>query len=380
MAIPPPMRQRGFTMVELIIAIALALTLTIAGTLALNKVQDLSYVIAQRSDMQENARSAFNFLATDISLAGTGMPVGGVALPAFTIPANAPTYGSAFSICCNTFLLDASNHPFLYSAEGGWSYPPHLGPDYKPEPLITLTYVDSVVSMLGGAANATCAQPPMVLDQYNVTITDIAQGAQITFSNCTNIADPADPANALKIGDALLVCDGTCAAGVITALPGANAVQLVSGDPLNFNQPSAATGNIQALKVSGAYPPGATATRIKIVTYYLDPSSGPDGLKGTADDGPPFRLMRRVNAGSAVVLAENILDMQVSYDLYDDSNSSAQDAGEQNPARITPGLIRNVNLFLTVRSPLPNRNGAYQGISLATSVAPRNLSYQNRYQ
>lgn len=383
--------QSGFSLLEIIIAIAITLVITIAGVSALNKVQELSSVIAQRSDMQLNARSAFNYLASDISLAGTGLPFGGVALP--VVGVNPPTYGSLFSTCCTAFRNDSNGNPFLYAAEGGWSYPPHLGSiDHLPQPLITVSYLDTDVSTEGGLASASCGPPPvppMVLDQFwpslvapftkSATVTDVAQGVKIKFNDCVDITDPTDPSNALKIGDALLVCATNCAVGIITDLPGGNAVLLKSGDALHLNQPTVALGNIQAMRVAGNYPAIISATRIKIVTYFLDPDAGVDGIKGTSDDGPPFRLMRRVNAGNPVVLAENILDLQVSYDLYDDSSAS-QTAGEQNPLNIVPNLIRNVNLFVTVRSPMPNAKGAYQGMSLATSVSPRNLSYHNRYQ
>ncbi len=40
-----------------------------------------SRLVSQRSEMQDNVRAAINMIAKDVSMAGSGIPSGGVALP-----------------------------------------------------------------------------------------------------------------------------------------------------------------------------------------------------------------------------------------------------------------------------------------------------------
>ncbi len=72
---------RGFTLVELVLAMGLA-TVVLGGALALTtQAIGLSDMVSQRSDMQQNGRVAMNMMARDASLAGTGFPTSGIQLP-----------------------------------------------------------------------------------------------------------------------------------------------------------------------------------------------------------------------------------------------------------------------------------------------------------
>src|SRR3972149_3806175 len=74
-------RGGGFILIELIVAMALGL-IVLAGAVALfRQGVDISYMVTQRAEMQQNARVAINTVARDLSIAGTRLPSGGIQLP-----------------------------------------------------------------------------------------------------------------------------------------------------------------------------------------------------------------------------------------------------------------------------------------------------------
>lgn len=98
--------------------------------------------------------------------------------------------------------------------------------------------------------------------------------------------------------------------------------------------------------------------------------------------------MRQVSGHTAVPLAENVVNLQFTYDTY---NSSGQLLNQVGDAGYSVGtsfnLIRKINVIhLTTRSQLPGTRSAlmatkgYQSFDFQTSISARNLSYQNRYQ
>ena len=105
------------------------------------------------------------------------------------------------------------------------------------------------------------------------------------------------------------------------------------------------------------------------MTYYLDP-----GTSTTAS-----RLMRQVNAQRPVPVAENIENLQFSYDIFNDvtgvETSNLRNAGG------TPNQIRKVNLSVGARAPLQRLVGkGLDRVTLATSISPRNVSFSDRYK
>jgi hypothetical protein len=93
--------------------------------------------------------------------------------------------------------------------------------------------------------------------------------------------------------------------------------------------------------------------------------------------------MRQVNGQQPVPVMDGVENLQVTYDVYDDtaSNSSSTLITNNKTANGTPGLIRKVNLVLSVRS--TRKTGPTKSLShltLAAAVSPRNLSFRDRYK
>ena len=143
-------------------------------------------------------------------------------------------------------------------------------------------------------------------------------------------------------------------------------VPFANNDVLKMNQtPTAGTGlNSAALNATGAGP-----MRILVITYYLDNTVS------------PARLMRQVSGHSPMPVAENVVYMKFSYDLYDGANKipwpNRADGGAS--LALLPTQITKINiLHMAIDTQLKSTSG-YQGLDLQTSVSARNLTYSNTY-
>src|SRR5450631_136058 len=85
-------RALGFSMVELMVAMAVGLVI-MGGAMQLFKSgTTATMMVTQQAEMQQNVRAALNLVARDVSMAGAGLPSGGLALP-YGTGAVASTYG-----------------------------------------------------------------------------------------------------------------------------------------------------------------------------------------------------------------------------------------------------------------------------------------------
>ena len=166
--------------------------------------------------------------------------------------------------------------------------------------------------------------------------------------------------------------DAQTAAAVaeITGLPTNTQINFAAGDALNFNQ----TGANSLAAVAAAYVAGTTITvcRLNAVTYFLQvPPAG-----GTVQT---VRLMRQVNGLNAVPVADNIINLQFSYDVIN-SVGGTMSANQSNPigAGLSPALIQKVNMWVMGQS-LVSAGKQYQSMYLASSTSAGNMSFCNSY-
>ena len=363
--------QRGFTLLEGLLALAIGLVVLAAASMMLKKSFDVTILLTQRAEMQQNARAGMNTLLRELSQAGSGgLPVGGIQLP---VGGGAGGANSASLFACDTavcyvkhnnfgagnYLYYVNPNPSTYYVAGNPSPPGVIGvtPDS-----ITLAYVDPTVN-LGAFSN-----PPL-------PATLNPSGAQATMDSAVSLAK-------LQLGDLIVFTSGSQAViGSITSFAAGKKLDFADSDPLNINQPSASNGNISALKVNNAFPNNILAYRLLLVTYFVQQRPGPDGILGTSDDS--LRLMRQVNLQTPVPVVENVENLTVSYDLIDDGSGDPASTLKTNnsTANGTPNLIKKINIAITVRSSQKRGpNGDFQRITLASSVSPRDLSFHDRYK
>ncbi len=333
-------KRRGFTLVEFLVASAVTITLLGTAVLLLNSAMFSNRAVTQITEAQQNLRAGMNLMVSDILAAGTGIPVGGVAIPSGNGSSAVRRPGLAIPFPISSGMISA-----VTPGDG-------LGPTMNgvATDAITLLETDDRRSFAG------------------ITLTDVTpSGSQIRYPASAQITAPPAP---MELGDLLLIsnANGT-ALGMATNIAASDFVNFSSSDPMNINQPSAAFGTIANLAnpppPAGSYPP-TTATRIRAISYFID----------AADPNNP-RLMKAVNGRNPQVVADGIENLQVSYDIFD--LSGAITANLANPAN--PNQIRKVNLFLTARS---RERGAgnrdFYRISAGTELSVRNLAFRDRYQ
>ena len=68
-------------MVELMVAMAVGLIITAAATQLFNSRMNATMLVTEQAEMQQNVRAALNLVARDVSMAGSGLPSGGLDLP-----------------------------------------------------------------------------------------------------------------------------------------------------------------------------------------------------------------------------------------------------------------------------------------------------------
>jgi prepilin-type N-terminal cleavage/methylation domain-containing protein len=380
---------RGFTLIELMVSLAVGMLVVGSAVQLFSLGLDATFVVSQRAEMQQDLRATSNLLLKDISLAGAGMPPGiAVALPSGTPKTSIygcdqvgnciPGGGLAYP--CSTNVGPCV--PTLYGIIPGWQLgitPP--GSPVKSD-VITVVYSDSLFALncyavtfpAGGAVNPvtftapvptppTCALPPGLVNPQAVN----------------------DPVVGLTTGDLILFTNtlgkstGQAIAEVSNVSAGGNpyTVNFLDNDPLEFNQSGAAAGDLAQI-IAGA---NTLATRIFVISYYLKLQPDPLGV----GPGTPV-LMRQVNGHLPVPVAENVVNLQFTYDTYDAAGNLLNAQGNAGYPGTSLNLIRKTNItHLTVRgqvaggrSYLMTTNG-YQSFDFQTSISARNLSYQNRY-
>ena len=333
--------ESGFTLVEFLVASGAALIL-VAGTFTfLGNVFSSGTTMRQVMDTQQKIRVALNEIAREVVRAGTGMPSSGIAIP------------------------NGNNSQSI--ARGGAGA--NLGNLTTPNNVLAiLSPGDGVGPTIAGVA--TDAITIVTVDQSSpgCNIDDITpSGSQVDW-----VEDISAGVNQLFVGDFLLFTNVNASVfGQITNIQtngNNNSSNFANSDPMNFNQPSAANGNINSLANAGnpvTFPP-TTATRVKVITYYLDNS----------DTAHP-KLMRQINSETVQLVAEDIYNLQFAYDLFDyDTNTPTTNQATTN----SPNQIRAVSVAIEGRSTEVNRQtNDYYSFGLTSKVNVRNSTFRNRY-
>jgi type II secretory pathway pseudopilin PulG len=348
----------GFTMVELLVAMAVTLIIMVGAVVLFSNVMQTSSLTLKRSEVQTEARAALSQMTRDLSQAGTGVPLNGIAIPSATTGGADPNFACDAGTCY-TGANAAFKQGLLYKVTPGSGIGPNVS---EPTDAIKIVYVDPTLPWTAFQA-ATIA----------------ANGGSLTMPPAT-VPAVTDPAVGVTAGDIILLQNVYGSAiGVVTAVGGQTIT--FGTDPLSINQVGAAAGNIKALAITPAtvpvtYPP-TQVSRLMMVTYFVQAFVGSDGQ-------PDARLMRQSGSHPPVPVAEHIEDLQLTYDIVDPvtnaltSNSPDTVIG----GLVQPNQIRKININVTSRA-LRAEAGAGkqpQRVNLTTSIGPRNLSFRDRYK
>jgi len=378
-------KQAGFTMVEFMIAMGITLVIFAAAVGAIMSTMRSNQNVALTSDLNDNLRASLNLVRQDIVLAGEGIPAGGISIPSgvgITVKRPGPValkFQQAVLPALSLGTALGPTVPILVKA----GVAPGAG---APSDIITLIYQDNTWD------NNPADNKPTALD--SAPITRVAVGATpacagiitplgdaVTFDpTCVDMSKARVP---VQPGDLFMFSNinGT-ALQTVTAING----QVVSfaGNPaidkFGLNQTGAAQGTFTQIQdkvpgsnpvtYTGTYPP-TTATRIWMISYYLDTTTDPQHI----------RLVRQVNFNPTQPVAEVIEGLQATYNFVDANVPPTIYANSTTiPAGLTESNIRSVNLFLSARANNPSGStSTYIRDNMKTQISVRSLAYFSRY-
>ncbi len=382
--IPKP--QHGFSLLELMIASVIGIGMMVAMTSVFRQANTAAFTITQRAETQQNMRTAIELMTKDISLAGAGLPTGGLQLA---------TAGGNTRIACNqtgTCYVPGAVYPNGNYMSG---IIPGFGTGVEASKVIT-----SAPAAVNDSITSIYCDYNFPLSNFNFSFpTPSSTTASVAVVNAGNQPNNITSPGGLQLGDLLLFQVQNAGAGTtsangqgtsvattgsavaeITGLPAAGSggpwtVTFNSPDALNFNQTGANSlaNAIATANTDIATLPGSTTIsvcRLYAVSYFLEvPPAG----AGVTVQTP--RLMRQVNGLPAVPVADNIINLQFSYDVI---NGPVIDANQANPiaAGDNLALIQKVNMWVMGQS-LNIGNNRAQSMYLTTSVSTGNMSFCN---
>src|SRR5260370_10163624 len=74
-------KKSGFTLVEIMIAMAVTMSAMEAAVLLFRDSKKANNSVTQTADMSDNLRAGLNLIVQDLIQTGTGIPTGGISVP-----------------------------------------------------------------------------------------------------------------------------------------------------------------------------------------------------------------------------------------------------------------------------------------------------------
>lgn len=371
--------QRGFTLLELLVASSIGLTVILVMTSLFKAGMDATIKVTQRAETQQNVRAAIELMTKDISLAGAGLPSGGLQLGTAGLSRFACNQAGTCYITGDTYPNGGGGTPnYMYPIEPGFGVGVQNGVVIPAAPgqinsSITTAYCDYNFPLSNfrftfpGSTSATVAVVNGGVTPNNILAPG---GLQVGDLLMFQVSVPSNGAAGNPNGNSLVQTAAVVAE--ITGLPNNTSILFNTGDALNFNFSTGLNNLASVAGASGVANAQTNVCRLQVVSYFLQvPTAG-----GTVQQP---RLMRQVNGLTAVPVADGIINLQFTYDVIDTVNGTIV-ANQQNPigAGESPSLIQKVNIWIMGSSLTTNGNRS-QSMYLATSVATRDMSFCNSY-
>jgi hypothetical protein len=335
----PNPTDAGFTLAETLIA--LTLTLVVVGASIDTFTRSTRLVGTSRviSETNHGLQAGMSLMVRDFIQTGQGIPLGGIPIPSgagsLQVRRPGPTAGLLFAA--------ATTIPAL--TPGADLGPTLIG---VATDMVTILYADRTLP----------------INQFPL-VAIAADGSTMTVDPATPITNPGG----IQAGDLILFSNAQgFALQAVTSTPATQTVDFATNDPLRINQRAAPQGTIMNLmSAPGVFPP-TTATRIRMITYYIDDQTDPTLP----------RLVRRIGNGPPLAIAMGAENLQFTYDLVDGVTNPVNVA--TLPAGTSANQLRKANLFLSARSldSSPQTGKPFQN-SMATQVGLRSLSFVDRY-
>ena len=388
----------GFTLVELMVSMAVVSTLLYAAVMAFRDASQTNQVVTQDADMADNLRTALNLIQTDLQQAGSGIPTGGIPLPftsnnsstapcGTTSPINRPKLGGT-----TTFPPCNSTLPAI--EPGNELGPPITAPDAttgtpaNPSSItdeITIVYADNLgldARPINAQATTTPSNPGCPhgsLSLNGTTLTAVFDGTTLNSQGNYNCVNFVKNGITINIGDLIMFSNSNGEALLAVTGVSGQTLTFASGDPFLLNGRTEAGGTINYLAsgtgctgttLSNACFANTSATRVWMISYYLDNTTSP----------PFVRLIRQLGLSTATPVGETLENLQFTYNFVDGNTNPANQPSV--PAGDSESQIMCVNLYLAARSSDMETQvnmHHYSRDNLMTQVSIRSNAYTNQY-
>ncbi|MBX3299064.1 MAG: prepilin-type N-terminal cleavage/methylation domain-containing protein [Acidobacteria bacterium] len=337
--------ESGFSLLELMISLALFLIVTGAIFSVLSVARQSRSFVSENTGLNKNIRIALNMIGRDAYNAGYGYPLRNtVVLPddrvslLLGIPSDVdttrdvvPPIVSGNDVTLNTF---------------------NTAPDIRTDQ-VTFLYKDPTFNLIGAAGSEVSTPLPI--------------NAATTTSGIDEIIPLSGSNSACRVNDLYLVTGNTGSTlGVSTALFGTNTVRFANGDPLGFNL-TGTSGPLRAITTP------ATLQRVQMVTYFV-----------TADGTLTRRRYANVLPVAAFTdepLIYGVENFQIKYVMDDGSLSDNPSAGPDgipgtvDDTQANLAAVRQIRVTVYVRSVDRTVSGVPFRSSMTATFSTRNLGY-----
>jgi len=346
----PAMRNGGFTIVELMVAMTIGLIILAAVSTVF--VSSKANYITQESmaRIQESARVAMHLMSPDIRMAGYFGCMDDVENINSVLESDSGTFDFAFDF---KVAVEGTE------AETGTWYPSNKPTTFPASGSSVVSKVGNCPSYVGGKCTGTDA----------IAIRRAAPDTGVALASAmpnTAAALFIDPGSGLQIGDVILVSDcGSADLFQITnvqAGSGANAgKEAIVHNGGNVGG-AISPGNTTPAPLSRTYgPPGAHIMKFVQRVYYI----------GTGASGQPALFRQNIDGSNRQELVEGIEDMQVSFGTATTSDRTPRRYLPANDAALGADKTRWTNV-VSVRVAFTSRAVSEGATQLA--VAPKQFT------
>jgi prepilin-type N-terminal cleavage/methylation domain-containing protein len=396
--------ERGFTLVELLVAMAITTVILGATMLAMTDAIKATETAAQITDLNNGLRTAMDLMVRDLLQVGQGLPGGrAINLPTGTgaqqIQLPGPV-GSDYYLDGPSFCAPRADDPDTICEDITAVVP---GPERGPVVVDGQPASDMITTIAADSSFDTVPLRTFAADGRSITVALPCPALPATCAapnhpSGHNISDSPDVGgDNIRAGDLIMLTKAAASTLVQVSSVSGQQINFAANDSLKLNQAATivgSAGDLQNNAPADVCSPTATcwvttvATRIRMISYYLDV---------TTDAAHP-RLVRRINNGvwndfdnaAGTVVAFDVEGLTFSYDLADGvnnpSNVRMNDAdlagtGRCSPSPCYPNQIRKINISLSGRSRMPRRGTQqYYRNRLNSQISLRSLAFVDRYR
>lgn len=343
--------EGGFSLIELLLAMTVFMVVTGSIYGVLQVAQKSRSAVTNQVQLTKNVRLGLNLIGRDTYNAGYGYPLKNTVVlrdnriaTLLGIPVDVDSSRDTVPpiIAGNNITLNTFNETANVRTDQ-----------------VTFLFKDSTFNLQGSVPGKEVSQP-LNINAATTTGGGIDEIIPISGTNAN-----------CRINDLYLVTGNTGSTlGVATALSGTNKVQFANGDLLGFNQ----TGTSGALR---SITTPASMIRVRMVTYFVT-ADGTLIRREYVNVPPPATATAYVDEP----LVYGVEDFQISYimdsgtEVLNPSAGPNGIAGDADDDQTALEAVRQVRLSISVRTTETDQQGRSLRLTESATFSTRNLGYE----